>query len=465
MSRKWMTVVALVMVVALVLGGCGGGGGSSAPATSAPAAAEAPAEAAAPAAGEAAAPAAASGEPVELTFWSMWNEGENQALALQEIFKNFTAANPNITVKPTWNGRQNQTTLRTALAGGTKVDLMDQDADQVAGGMVAAGMGYDLQELLDGKAPDADTPLSEVFVPGVLHMFDVDGKTYLLPYIYNTGQFFYSKAAFEKAGVGDVKTWDDLIAACGKLSAAGYAPLAIEGSEPGYNSMYFTYLMARLKGVGWMTQAANDKTGEMWKDPAVLKAAEMSRELWDKGCIPEVSQGYHWPQAQQMIASGQTAAELVGSWLPTELLSATGPDFQWGALNFPEVSGGAGKGTDLNAFVLSFMILKDAQHPKEAMQLLNFIMSEESQKIMVEKGVVGVTREGVEWPANIAGAQASAEAATAVFGEGDGLQGSNAEYWTKVLRDPFNNMFVGQATPQEFVDGLVKETAAFWAGK
>jgi hypothetical protein len=84
---------------------------------------------------------------------------------------------------------------------------------------------------------------------------------------------------------------------------------------------------------------------------------------------------------------------------------------------------------------------------------------------MVDMGVVGVTRKGVAWPANIAEAQIAAENATAVFGEGDGLQGSNAEYWTKVLRDPNNNMFVGQTTPEQFVENLVKDTAAFWANQ
>jgi ABC-type glycerol-3-phosphate transport system substrate-binding protein len=342
---------------------------------------------------------------------------------------------------------------------------MDQDADQVAGGMVAAGLGLDLTELLDSTALDEDVPLRDVFVPGVLNMFDLDGKTYLLPYIYNTGQFFYNKDIFTEAGVGEVNTWDDLLNACDQIMATGKNVFAIEGTEPGYNTNYFVYLMARLKGVGWLTQAANDPTGEMWRDPAVLQAAQMSRELWDKGCIPEVSKGYKWPQAQQTIAAGETAAELVGSWLPTELLSATGPDFNWGALNFPEVEGGAGKNTDLMAFILSFMILKDSEHPAEAGELLKFLVTEESQQTMVDMGVVGVTRKGVAWPDNIKEAQAAAEVATAVFGEGDGLQGSNAEYWTKVLRDPFNAMFVGQTTPEEFVDNLVTDSAAFWAAQ
>jgi raffinose/stachyose/melibiose transport system substrate-binding protein len=368
-------------------------------------------------------------------------------------------------VNVTWNGRQNQTMLRNALAAGTVVDLMDQDADQVAGGMVQAGLALDLGPLLDSQALDADMPFRDVFVPAVVNMFDVDGKTYLMPYIYNTAQFFYNADIFEEAGVGEIGTWDELIAECKKITDAGYNGIAVEGPEPGYNSMYFTYLIARLKGPGWMTEAANDPTGEMWNDPAVLQAAQLSRELWDSGCIPEISKGYAWPQAQQTIAAGETAMELVGSWLPTELLPATGPDFNWGALKFPAIEGGAGANTELQAFLLSFMILKDTAHPEEAGELLKFIMTEENQKLMADVGVVGVTRKGVEWPANVAGAQAAAENATAVFGEGDGLQGSNAEYWTKVIRDPFSNMFVGEMTPEEFVEGLVRDGAAFWANQ
>ena len=451
MSRKLFSALMLVvMLAATVLAACGG----------APAATPA-----APAGETQPAGEAAAGEPVTLNFWSMWNDGENQATAIQETIKEFEAANPNIKINATWNGRQNQTLLRNALASGTKVDFMDQDADQVAGGMVAAMQGYPLNDLLETKALDEDVPFKDVFVPGILNMFDVDGQTYLIPYIYNTAQFFYSRAAFEKAGVTAPQTWDELLAACQKLNDAGYAPIAVEGDRAGYNAIYFTYLLARIKGPGWMTQAANDKTGEMWKDPAVLQAAQMSMQLWEKGCVPEVSKGYKWPQAQQTIASGETAMELVGSWLPTELASATGPDFQWGALNFPSVEGGAGKASDLQAFILSFLILKDSEHPKEAFEFLKFMLTKDAQQRMVEKGIVGVTRKGVQWPANIAEAQTAAENATVVFGEGDGLQGSNAEYWVKVLRDPFHAMFVGQVTPEQFVEKLVADSVTFWAGK
>lgn len=442
---------AMVIVASVVLAACG-----TAPvATQAPSVTE---PSAAPVATEPAATAAPTTEKIELVYWSMWNEKENQAMAIQEAIKAFESANPNITIKVTWNGRQNQTLLRNAIASGTKVDFMDQDADQVAGGMVAAGQGYPLNDLI---TPDFE----DIFVPSVLHMFDVDGKTYLVPYVYNTAQFFYSKDAFDKAGVTPPQTWDELLAACDKLNAVNINPIAVESDIQGYNAVYFTYLLARLKGPGWMRQAAYDKTGEMWKDPAVLQAAQMSMDLWTKGCIPDVSKGYKWPQAQETVAAGETAMELVGSWLPTELVKATGPDFKWGSFNFPEVSGGAGKSTDLMAFMLSYMILKDAPHPKESFEFIKFMLSEENQKGMVTAGLVGVPRKGVAWPANIADSQTAAETATVVFGEGDGLQGADAELWVKVIRDPFNDMFVGKLTPEQFVEKLVADTATYWKGK
>jgi len=330
---------------------------------------------------------------------------------------------------------------------------------------VAAGLGYPLNDLLETKALDEDVAFKDVFTPGVVNMFDVDGQTYLIPYIYNTAQFFYSKAIFDEVGISEPGTWTELLDACQTIKDAGYNPIAVESNVQGYNATYLTYLLARLKGPGWMTQAANDPTGEMWNDPAVLKAAEMSVELWEKGCIPEESKGYVWPQSQQTIASGETAMELVGSWLPTELASATGPDFQWGALNFPEVEGGVGSKNDLGAFILSYMILKDAPHPEESFEFLKFMLTKTAQERMVEMGVVGVTRVGVDWPANIQSAQLAAENANVVFGEGDGLQGSNAEYWVTIVRDPFNDLFVGVVTPEQFVEKIVADSAAYWASK
>ncbi len=149
-------------------------------------------------------------EKVKLVYWSMWNETEPQAKVIQSWIADFEAANPNIDIEATWNGRQNQTLVRTALSAGQQIDLVDQDADPLAGGLVQEGMAYPLNEFLEEKALDEDVPIRDVFTPGTLDLFAVDGQIYLWPYIYNTSQFWYNKNAFAEAGAEPPKTWEEL---------------------------------------------------------------------------------------------------------------------------------------------------------------------------------------------------------------------------------------------------------------
>jgi ABC-type glycerol-3-phosphate transport system substrate-binding protein len=141
----------LIVIAAMLLSACGGAEETTAP------------EAGEPGTGE-----GLTTEDVELAFWSMWNESEPQALALTKLMDGFTALHPNITFAPIWNGRENQTKLRTALSAGTKVDFMDQDSDQLAGGMMSEGLGYPLDEFLTQNALDQDVPITEIFAPHVI---------------------------------------------------------------------------------------------------------------------------------------------------------------------------------------------------------------------------------------------------------------------------------------------------------
>jgi raffinose/stachyose/melibiose transport system substrate-binding protein len=205
-------------------------------------------------------------EPVELVYWSMWNETEGQAIAIQAWIDAFEAEHPNITINAVWNGRQNQTLVRTALSGGTVIDLVDQDADQIAGGLMQERMGLALNDYLETPALDEDVPLKDVFLPGTLDLFALDGNIYLLPYIYNTVQFWYDKRIFEEAGVEVPKTWDEFLAVNEKIREAGYEAIAAEGNEPGYSTFYIANMVARMKGPGFLLKTVEDKTGEMWRD-------------------------------------------------------------------------------------------------------------------------------------------------------------------------------------------------------
>src|SRR5687768_3795798 len=99
-SRRLLTL--LTLLVSIILTACGGTAATptSVPATSVPATV-----APTTAAGEptvvveptvAAVEPTAVAEQIELTYWSMWNENENQAKAIQQWINDFQTANPNI---------------------------------------------------------------------------------------------------------------------------------------------------------------------------------------------------------------------------------------------------------------------------------------------------------------------------------------------------------------------------------
>lgn len=397
------------------------------------------------------------GQSAELTFWSMWNEPEPQAAALRAIMDAYTKANPDTTFKAVWNGRGNQTKLRAALQAGTPVDFMDQDGDQLAGGLQKQGQLRQIDDL-------AGADFKDVFLPGAYDIYAKDAQHFQVPYIYNTVNFWYNKELMEEAGAKVPETWTELLEVCDAVKKIGKHAIVVEGTDTAYTMLHFSHLLERQLGPNALITIFEDKTGESWSDPAVLDSAKKAISLWDN-CIAGDARGFQYPAGQQTIALGDSMSELVGSWLPTELADSAGLDFPWGAFNFPAVEGGKGKRTDLQVALLSMGVLKDAPHPEETVSFLKFLMSEEAQKILVEQGNVGVTRKGVAWPPILKEAYDAAESATVLTNIYGGLSIDYADFYTTVFSPEQNKMFLGQKSPEDFIKTMADATKAYWESK
>ena len=69
---------------------------------------------------------------VTMTYWSMWNSTEPQAIAIQEAIDAYTAET-GIQVTVQWNGRDTQQqTIQAALDSKTSIDLFDEDFQRVS---------------------------------------------------------------------------------------------------------------------------------------------------------------------------------------------------------------------------------------------------------------------------------------------------------------------------------------------
>lgn len=400
------------------------------------------------------APAAAE---TELVFWSMWNEQEPQAQALREVMDAYSAKNPDISFATVWNGRQNQVKIRAALQAGTEIDFMDQDGDQLAGGLAAAGLGLPLNELA--------ASLSGQMLPAVLDLYQSGDDIVQMPYIYNPVSFWYNVALFGEMGVEPPASVSDLIAACGVAQENDINLLVTEGNVGNYQLFHFSYLMQRIAGPGALREVIADKSGESWRSDAVRQALDAEAAMWAAGCFSDDVKGFQYPTGQQTLALDEAAAELVGAWLPAELSKAVEEDFQWGSFAFPTVDGGKGGTGDLQASLLTMMVFKDSPKADKAVDFIEYLMSAEGQQVIATTGKVGVTRNDVPWSDAIKDGYALAGAATNIMAINDATNVFFPEFHATVLAPTHTSFFLGDITADDFVEQMVEKSAAFWVNQ
>jgi ABC-type glycerol-3-phosphate transport system substrate-binding protein len=115
--------------------------------------------------------------------------------------------------------------------------------------------------------------------------------------------------------------------------------------------------------------------------------------------------------------------------------------------------------------LLAFMIMKDTEHPQEAFEFLRCMMTKENMQKMADEALVGVTRKDVEWADAIKDGATAAANAEHVMGFADGTVALYPEYTNNILNVNWRDLFLGQTTPEEFVDKMVSQSADYWGAK
>ena len=252
-----------------------------------------------------------------------------------------------------------------------------------------------LQDITAAAAPWADT----MSAPAV-KAFQVDGKTYGVP--FDTGEvvFFYNKKLFEKAGVKaeEIKNWDDFLAATKKIKAAGITPILVGAGEKWPMHFYYSYLVIRLGGQAALADATAGKDGG-FKNPIFVEAGKRLREL---AASEPFQPGYlatTHNQAEGMFGDGKGAMELMGEWLlgtqgPNAADGKGQPIDNIGILSFPTLPDGKGKPTDTLGGINGWLVTKDA--PKETADFLKFFSQEKYQKEAAAAGLYIPVVKGTE---------------------------------------------------------------------
>jgi ABC-type glycerol-3-phosphate transport system substrate-binding protein len=312
MKKHFLSVASLAMVIVILLSACAPAATPAAP-TAAPAAAQptTPPPAAPPTAAPAAVqattvPAAAKPSDVNIVHYFSGDLGKKY---MTQIIDQFNQANPQYKVVDNTTGHEDfKTQILVMLAGDNPPDIFSYWAGARTQFVVDASRLMPLDDWWAANKMDDVIPAS------LKPLATYDGKIYAIPMNAHIVAMFYNPKVMAKAGITEMpKTWDDFLAACEKLKAAGVAPIAL-GSKNQWPAQYwFDYLLSRTAGPEYRTQLMAGKAA--YTDAQVAKAMGYWKTLVDKGYFVKNANGYDWTDAADQVAKGDAAMTLMGTWI------------------------------------------------------------------------------------------------------------------------------------------------------
>ena len=128
----------------------------------------------------------------------------------------------------------------------------------------------------------------------------------------------YNKAVFEKAGVAEPQSYDELFASLDKIKAAGVIPFAVGGQDWQLNILFLKILAGVARDVYLGLQGADHEAAV--NSEGFRKAAEIFVRL--RAYDDEGSPGRQWNVAVNMVAKGQAAMMVMGDWAKGEFTAA-----------------------------------------------------------------------------------------------------------------------------------------------
>ena len=433
-----LLAAALSVAMGMSLAACGGG--SSKPAEETTKSAESGAD------------KAESGDTklnADIEYWSSWSETEAQADALREAADEFMKANPGVKINFTFNGRDNRNLVGSAVSAGTKVTMMDANADNIKS--MWSEMTMDLtpyfeesyestggQKYIDRIMPSMSGLSAKLF----------DGKYSYFPYAPQAFMIFCNKNIFDDCGITKYpETWTEFMDACEKIKAKGYTPVTTDSN---YATSWVGYYMSRLMGNDEVAKLSNDPSA--WSNPKVLEAAKAIEDMAKKGYFDPVIETNTYPNAQQsMVINEKIAMYINGTWLPNEVKDSTPDDFKWGSFAFPTVEGGVDDQTSGCYSSYGIAINKDAteEEAKAAAAFGVYVTTAFDQKFSDMANAIPVGVDGV-WPDSLKDAQQVISKYTNRYPSQTAIiLNSNSK---QIIADACLKLMGGSITAEEFVE-------------
>ncbi len=258
---------------------------------------------------------------------------------------------------------------------GNYPDVASSSADVPWPVLIRSGKVLDLGPYLKGPNWEGDARWGDTFMPGALDIWRVDGRLGGLPCAYACFTIWYNRALFRAHGWKAPRTWEDFLALCDRIRAAGIAPLSMPGTAWAYQNTILSAAAYNLMGPdGWRDLNALKPGARL--DPRYIRAAALEQRILGsygmRGWQGETHTG-----AERAFLQGRAAMTISGSWLVNEMAGKIPDDFELGAMNFPVFADGRGDPTAVQAGPDSFFAFATGDPVRERLSVdfLRFLTS------------------------------------------------------------------------------------------
>ncbi|MEV1333565.1 N-acetylglucosamine/diacetylchitobiose ABC transporter substrate-binding protein [Micromonospora costi] len=354
-------------------------------------------------------------------------------------------------------------TLQPRFVDGTPPDVVNNSgAGQIDfNGLVSQNAIADLRELLD--APSLDVPgktVRDTLLPGAVEVGSYDGTFLVLNYTYTAYGIWHSTKLFGERGWQYAKTWDEHIALCRQIKAAGIAPWTYAGKHPRYMSWPLIATAIKLGGPSVAT-AIDNLEPNAWKSDAMKAAADAWYQIVKDKYILDGSPGLDHIQSQTAWCQGKAAFISCGSWLENEQKKVTPEGFNMTIQPTPSLGSGdklpfeALRGTAGEPF----MVPAKAKNLAGGLEYFRVMLSKKGAQDFTRKvsslTVVAGSTEGVELPFGLDTVVKALDASGS-----NGFNWVYNNYYRKLERELVDaacgEFFSGRTSPAEFLDQCQK---------
>lgn len=358
--------------------------------------------------------------------------------------------------------------LQPRFASDSPPDVMDNSgADNLdTASLAKQGKLLDLTPLLDATTvDDPSKKVRDVLIAGTVEQGQFGTSAmYALNYAFTVYGTWYSNKLFKAKGWEYPKSFDEMMALCAKIKAAGISPFTYPGKYPYY--IHFD-LLAQIGKVGGkdVLNAIDDLEDGAFQVDAVKQVVGYYEELAAKKYFMPGSEGMTHIQMQTAWTQGKAALVADGSWVENEAAPTMPKDFDLAVGTL--IGTGTGDklpvGTVYAAAGEPYIVAKDGKNPTGGMELLRIMLSKKQTDNFTNttKSLTCVTgaAEGLSLTPGLASASVALKAA------GPNVLNSRLQDWyVKLNQETIGNLtaqlVTGKLTAAKWIEGAQKAADA-----